>query len=316
MKKIIVLVIGAALSHVAIYSQDSELQKRDDQNSSRIVFRCRSSVTASNEPLLVVDGALFNSKKMKEIDPDKIESITILKDARATALYGCRAGNGVIIVATKQSRMRDFVIKDLIENVPVGRSTLTISPKDSNERKLQFLVNDSGIVRTNKLKPGAVYRISVSSVGFETYDTIYENGYRYKSQEIFLERSNTVCPEVVVQSFSVFCRRPYCKCSGIVIKRETLEKQPSTLSGTFKVYPNPMKSNSSFNIEWKQNVHGFFLLELFNQPGQLVYSNEILINEDARFLTVHLPSILAGNYFIRMTSKESAKSFTHKILVQ
>lgn len=63
------------------------------------------SVTASNEPLYVVDGIpLMSSSAIETLNPRDIESIDVLKDASATAIYGSRGANGVIIVTTKKGK--------------------------------------------------------------------------------------------------------------------------------------------------------------------------------------------------------------------
>lgn len=76
---------------------------------SRIRIRGAASLNASNDPLIVVDGVPVESNGiagsanlLNTINPDDIESISILKDASATALYGSRASNGVIIITTKK----------------------------------------------------------------------------------------------------------------------------------------------------------------------------------------------------------------------
>lgn len=61
------------------------------------------SVTASNEPLYVVDGVPFSSA-LSNINMDDVESISVLKDAATTSLYGSRAANGVVIITTKKGR--------------------------------------------------------------------------------------------------------------------------------------------------------------------------------------------------------------------
>lgn len=62
------------------------------------------SLTASNSPLFVVDGIPLSSGGIDYINPNDIESIDILKDASATAIYGSRGANGVVIVTTKQGK--------------------------------------------------------------------------------------------------------------------------------------------------------------------------------------------------------------------
>lgn len=68
-------------------------------------FRIRgaASINNSSQPLFVVDG-LPISTGLNNINPDEIESFTILKDAASTSLYGSRAANGVILVTTKRGR--------------------------------------------------------------------------------------------------------------------------------------------------------------------------------------------------------------------
>ncbi len=76
---------------------------------SRIRIRGGASLNASNDPLIVIDGVPVesngisgNGNLLNTINPNDIESMSVLKDASATALYGSRASNGVIIVTTKK----------------------------------------------------------------------------------------------------------------------------------------------------------------------------------------------------------------------
>ncbi len=84
--------------------------------SSRIILRGSTSITGNNEPLFIIDGVPINNANYgdagstggsdmpsgaADINPDDIESISVLKGANAAALYGSRAANGVIIIKTK-----------------------------------------------------------------------------------------------------------------------------------------------------------------------------------------------------------------------
>ena len=57
--------------------------------------------TYPNQPLLILDGFEISLQTMNDLDPDRVSSITILKDAAATAIYGSKAANGVIVIETK-----------------------------------------------------------------------------------------------------------------------------------------------------------------------------------------------------------------------
>ena len=71
---------------------------------AKVRIRGGSSLTGSNEPLYVVDGVPLTSGNQSDIDPSTIESMEILKDAAATALYGTRAANGVVLITTKKGQ--------------------------------------------------------------------------------------------------------------------------------------------------------------------------------------------------------------------
>lgn len=62
------------------------------------------SLSASNAPLYVVDGSVFGGD-IGDLNPNDIESISVLKDATSSALYGSRGGNGVIIISTKKGKV-------------------------------------------------------------------------------------------------------------------------------------------------------------------------------------------------------------------
>ena len=77
--------------------------------SATIRIRGGSSVSAENDPLIVIDGLAMDNNGVKGlanplsmVNPNDIETFTVLKDASATAIYGSRASNGVIIITTKK----------------------------------------------------------------------------------------------------------------------------------------------------------------------------------------------------------------------
>jgi TonB-linked SusC/RagA family outer membrane protein len=110
--------------------------------SSRVVLRGYSSITGSNQPLYIVDGVPINNaqntnvfnpvndnfnntvdygNRANDIAPDDIESISILKSAAATALYGSRAANGAIVITTKRGKSGDKPTIDLITSATFSR---------------------------------------------------------------------------------------------------------------------------------------------------------------------------------------------------
>lgn len=69
-----------------------------------IRIRGNRSISASSDPLYVVDGVPLSAGGIETINPRDIESIDILKDASSTAIYGSRGANGVILITTKRGK--------------------------------------------------------------------------------------------------------------------------------------------------------------------------------------------------------------------
>lgn len=69
----------------------------------QIRIRGQASISAGSDPLIVVDGFPINSD-LANINPDEIETISVLKDASASSLYGSRAANGVVLITTKHAK--------------------------------------------------------------------------------------------------------------------------------------------------------------------------------------------------------------------
>ncbi len=106
-------------------------------SGATIRIRGGSSINASNDPLIVIDGLPVSndgisgmSDPLSSINPEDIESFTVLKDASATAIYGSRASNGVIVITTKK-----------------GAKTGTVLPKVA----VDFTTSVNTIAKYNKL---------------------------------------------------------------------------------------------------------------------------------------------------------------------
>lgn len=85
-----------------------QVAQSDGQPGSSISIRVRGgiSITQSNEPLYIIDG-FPTEDGMASLDPAEIETIDILKDASATAIYGARGANGVVVITTKSGTKDD-----------------------------------------------------------------------------------------------------------------------------------------------------------------------------------------------------------------
>ena len=116
-----------------------------------IRIRGGSSLNASNDPLIVIDGLAMDnygmqgmSNPLNLVNPNDIESFTVLKDASATAIYGSRASNGVIIITTKKGRKNMKPTISYNGNVSVSTVTNKLDVLSANEF-MNFIKNKSGL---------------------------------------------------------------------------------------------------------------------------------------------------------------------------
>lgn len=81
----------------------------DPSQSATIRLRGINSIQSSSQPLFILDGAPIDAAFYATLNPADIESITVLKDAASTAIYGARAANGVIVLTSKQGKYGEQV---------------------------------------------------------------------------------------------------------------------------------------------------------------------------------------------------------------
>ena len=114
----------------------------------RIRIRGVNSLTGGRDPLFVIDGvptftggfsSVANTNPMSDINPNDIESIDVLKDGAATAIYGSRASNGVILITTKKGRAGRSVVN---YDTYVGVSTPFKKPELLNAQEFVTIANE------------------------------------------------------------------------------------------------------------------------------------------------------------------------------
>ena len=139
---------------------------------STIRVRGGASLSASNNPLIVVDGSPLSgagitgsANPLSLINPNDIESMTILKDANATAIYGSRASNGVIIITTKTGK--------------IGRPKLTLSTVNS----LSTIANQVDVLTADQVRSfvnesgTAAQKGLLGSANTDWQSLIYQNAF-------------------------------------------------------------------------------------------------------------------------------------------
>lgn len=90
------------------------------ENAAKFFVRGRSSPTGTGAPLIIVDGV---ERPFDNLDPNEIETITILKDAASAAMYGVRAANGVVMVTTKSGKKSEKINLNFTSTYSISKNT-------------------------------------------------------------------------------------------------------------------------------------------------------------------------------------------------
>ena len=129
--------------------------------TTSIRIRGTRSIEASNEPLIVVDGVMDAISDLNDLNPEDVESISVLKDASSTAIYGSRGSNGVIIITTKAGKADSTTSKPNITfKAEAGFSQLP--------RKLDIMNAQEFAVYRNEYQVGQASQSEKPSVTWET----------------------------------------------------------------------------------------------------------------------------------------------------
>ncbi len=142
-------------------------------SGSAIRIRGGSSINASNDPLIIIDGLPINNGGVSgsrgvlaTINPNDIESFSVLKDASATAIYGSRASNGVIIITTKKGKSSFSLDYDI--QYSAGNLADKISVFSANEYRdiiAQQRPQDVGLLGNGNTDwQEAIFRNTLSSI--------------------------------------------------------------------------------------------------------------------------------------------------------
>ena len=216
---------------------------------STIRIRQGSSLSASNDPLIIVDGVPMDSEgvsgargAMSMFNPNDIETFTVLKDASATAIYGSRASNGVILITTKKGEKGNKVRLNY-----TGNFSLSTVPN---------MINVLGAVEYKNLlkKRYAENETVLSMLGNNNTDwqkEIYTNAF---GQDHYLSASGTV------ESLPYRISLGYSNHDGIL---KTDNMRNTTISASL----NPTLFDDHLKIDF--NMMGMFMKNHFADQGAI-----------------------------------------------
>ncbi|MEZ0487308.1 SusC/RagA family TonB-linked outer membrane protein [Fibrella aquatica] len=138
---------------------------RPGADGANFYIRGLSSYNGNNQPLIIVDDIQFSYEQFARLDPNEIESLSILKDASTTAIYGVRGANGVIVVTTRRGKEGPPQITMRLES---ALSQPTIIPTYLDAYKSASLYNQAQI-NDNTANPSSTFRPRFTAEDLELF---------------------------------------------------------------------------------------------------------------------------------------------------
>ncbi len=216
---------------------------------STIRIRGGSSLNASNDPLIVIDGFPVDNtgiggtaNPLASLNPNDIESFTVLKDASATAIYGLRASNGVIIITTKKGKAGKPEIQyNGTISAASPRKLMDVFSGDEYRDFVTQLANDGTV---SGLAPAALSRLGEANTDWQK--EIYRTGI---SHDHNLSVSGTYKDVPYRISYG------YTQQNGI-LKNTDVNRNSLNISLTPSLLDDNLKVNANLKTSFSKNNFG------------------------------------------------------------
>ena len=207
-----------------------------------IRIRGGSSLNASNDPLIVIDGVPIDNggisgsrNTLNLINPNDIETFTVLKDASATAIYGSRASNGVILITTKKGKLGKKATVNYSGNVSSSQIINTVGVFDADAYRNLI---------TENFGEGSTEVASLGTANTDWQNEIYGSAF---GQDHSLSVSGGIADVLPYRaSFG------YTDKSG-VLKNDKFQRTTASLNLSPGFLDNKLQVNFNFKGMWSEN---------------------------------------------------------------
>ncbi|MEI6945575.1 TonB-dependent receptor [Paraflavisolibacter sp. H34] len=237
-------------------------------SATNIVIRGANSLTSSNAPLYVIDGFQVENPNSNAINPSDIESIEVLKDASATAIFGARGANGVILITTKKGKEGPPVVSftgtyGLQNNI---RTMEMMSPYEFV--KYQLEVDTTAVSNSMYPSPRQVYLANGKSL--EEYRQAKEIDW----QELVLRQAPMSNYNLSITGGN--------KQTKYALSGSLLDQQGTLVNSGYKRYQGRIVLDQNINTRLKVGINTNFsnLVQSGVSPSQTSYSamNNIMVS--------------------------------------
>lgn len=160
-----------------------------DKNGNRpsMTLRGLSSINGPKDMLIILDNFPYEGE-LENINPNEIASITLLKDAAATSVWGARAGNGVIVITTIKSKFNQPL------KISLNASTTIVPPPDLFKLPL---ISSKDYIQLERYLFSKGYRFSdTNSINKPPFTPVYEILFRQRSGQITSQQADTWIAEL------------------------------------------------------------------------------------------------------------------------
>lgn len=246
-----------------------------------------SNTTPENEPLIVLNGREQEKNSFKtvlrDLNPNDIKSITVLKDSSATSLYGSKGEHGVLVITTK---IAGTPAPKLEEVTVVGYGT-----KRAKGTQLDPVVVEGRAIKNVQLQP--------VNTDQELKEVIVD-GYQSKGLD------------------SVRTAKLVGKITGVQLSTPKVENQKlesvtvTASNNTAVVYPNP--TNGSVTLKMKTEQAGEAVLRILDMTGKEKMRNTTTLNKGENTFAISVAGLPSGTYIIRLDGPGKDHHLSYKLL--
>jgi len=308
----ITVINASELEQVPVASFDQALQGRaaglqvtsgsgQPGKASTIRIRGASSISGSADPLFILDGVQISSSDFSALNPNDFASYSVLKDASATAIYGSRGTNGVIVITTKKGKEGKTKVTYRFNYGYSKRTDMKVGVMNSLQKlKLEQYI---GVGPGSEYAEGSPEWDRLAGINTNWADVFTRNG---KTQQHEVSASGGSDRTKYYMSISYFSQE------GIAISSD-LERIAGRFNFSHKLYDNlTFDANLSIADVSTNSIPGEGQVALNNPFATAYLANpyEKLYNEDGSYNFTH-SSLAAQNYEDLIENKRNKKDLKH-----
>ena len=156
--------------------------------NTSVILRGIGSISTAAEPLYVIDGVPASAAQFRALNPNDIESVTVLKDSGATAIYGNRGANGVINISTQEtdkSKKRKSRKQRKKEALQIQEALKTIQPIEVDSESYESY--QENLFESSSVNPVSTFSIDVDNAAYTNIRRLINNGQKVPKDAVRVE---------------------------------------------------------------------------------------------------------------------------------